>query len=224
MSVCREDQLYLIGVNQTCVRPNLRRLTFRTTRGDFNALAHFKKGVRQGAIELGDRPTGLDGPGSIFPQLANELLDHGIGSLRLAYRSPGDCAQSAIDVLLALQYLDDEGIRDVVLVGWSFGGAVALWAGSLGKTVRGIAAISTTDVADCCLRLLGSRPLLLLHGDSDTISPVDVSRRVYFKSGEPHRLIVYPGAGHGFDEVRDQLRSDLRSWVINVLHSPPVAA
>lgn len=224
MSVCRQDQLYLIGIGQTTVGPNLQRLTFHTTRGDFNALAHLKKGVRQGAIELGDRGTGLDGPGSIYPQLANELLDQGIGSLRLACRSPGDCAQSAIDVLLALQYLDDEGIRDVVLVGWSFGGAVALSAGSLGKTVRGIAAISTTDVADCCLRRLHSRPLLLLHGDCDRVSPVEVSRRVYFRSGEPRRLIVYPGAGHSFDEVRDQLRNDLKNWVLSVLHSRRIAA
>ncbi len=224
MSVSRQDHLYFIGIDQAPVGPNLRRLTFRTTRGDFNAVAHLRKGMHQAVVELGDLSTGLNGPGSIYPQLANELLDQGVGSLRLAYRSPGDYAQSAIDVLLALQYLDDEGIRDVVLVGWSFGGAVALSAGSVGRTVRGIAAISTADVADSCLRRLRSRPLLLLHGDSDRVSPVEVSKSVYFKSGEPHRLIIYPGAGHGFDEVRDQLRSDLKNWVLGVLGSTRIAA
>ena len=103
MSVSRQDHLYFIGIDQAAVGPNLKRLTFRTTRGDFNALAHFRQGIRRAAIELGDRGTGLSGPGSIYPQLANELLDQGIGSVRLAYRSPGDYAQSAIDVLLALQ-------------------------------------------------------------------------------------------------------------------------
>ena len=40
------------------------------------------------------------------------------------------------------------------------------------------------EIADC-LRRLRSRPLLLLHGDSDRVSPVEVSKRVYFRSGEP---------------------------------------
>ena len=223
VSVCREDQLYLIGIDQTRIGRDMRSLTFHTTRGDFEALASYREGMGKGAVVLGDPDSGPDGPSNIYPDLASDLLDRDVGSLRLRYRSPGDCVQSAIDVLLALQYLDDEGIRDVVLVGWSFGGAVAISAGALARTVRGIAAISTLQVSDCCVRRLRSKPVLLLHGDADEVSPVEVSRRVYFKCDEPRRLIIYSGADHNCHEARDRLRSDLRRWILKTLRTTKTA-
>ncbi len=223
LSVCREHQLYLLGIDQTRIEPDVRSLTFHTTRGDFEALARYREGMKKGAIVLGDPDSGSDGPSKIYPDLAKDLLDRDVGSLRLSYRSPGNCVQSAIDVLLALQYLDDEGIHDVVLVGWSFGAAVAISAGSLARTVRGIAAISMLDVSDCCVKRLHSKPLLLLHGDADEVSPVEVSRRVYFKCDEPRRLIVYSGADHNCHEARDRLRSDLRRWILKTLRATKTA-
>ena len=217
----REDQLYLVGVNESSAGPGLRNVTFRTTRGDFNALARLRGGIQSGVIVLGDPEIGADGPCSIFSELADELIEQGIGTLHLNYRSPGNYVQCTIDALLALQYLDDEGVNDVVLVGWSFGASVALAAGSLGRTVKGIAAISPRNVFDTFLRWLRSRPLLILHGDADRVSPVEVSRDVYFKTREPRKLIIYPGAGHNCEEVRDQLRKDLSSWIMTVLHAQP---
>jgi acetyl esterase/lipase len=45
-------------------------------------------------------------------------------------------------------------------------------------------------------------PVLMIHGDGDRLVPVDQSRRLAAAlgtAGVPHRLLVVPGARHGFD-------------------------
>ena len=43
-----------------------------------------------------------------------------------------------------------------------------------------------------------SGPVLMIHGDSDPVVPLSYSRRALSVYGDA-RLIVIPGAGHGFD-------------------------
>lgn len=50
-----------------------------------------------------------------------------------------------------------------------------------------------------------SAPTLLLHGDDDLLVPVEQARRLAARRewlGLPTRLVVYPGARHGFFNVR----------------------
>lgn len=44
------------------------------------------------------------------------------------------------------------------------------------------------------------RPLLLIHGDNDRLVPVDESRSLFARAGEPRRLAIVPGMDH-FDWV-----------------------
>ena len=122
-----------------------------------------------------------------------------------------------MDTLVAIQYLDDEGIKDIALVGWSFGGAVALSVGSCAKNVSAIAAISTQAVSSGCIRRLGSRSVLLLHGGADSVCSVKIPRAIYDGVTGPRGMIVYAEAGHGLHEVRRELRCDLRDWLIGAL-------
>lgn len=43
---------------------------------------------------------------------------------------------------------------------------------------------------------ISPRPLLLVHGDSDELVPVDNARRLHEKAGEPKQLSIIKGAGH----------------------------
>ncbi len=62
-------------------------------------------------------------------------------------------------------------------------------------------------------------PLLVLHGEDDTIVPVEQGRRLYEAAPEPKRLRLVPGAGHNdivtlagvnlAREIADWARSDL---------------
>lgn len=218
MSVCRSDeQLYLIGIREKRYAPDLQRLTFRTNRGEFDALSHFREGITRGVIMLGGANGGFDGPSRLYRDLSERLCLDGIAVLRLDYRVPRDCAQCGIDALLALQYLDDEAVRKVVLVGWSFGGAVAIATGSVARTVCGVATIATASTAGGPRGWLRTKPILLLHGDADNISPVEVSRQVYAEADENRRMIVYPGTGHDIREARDAARNDLTDWILTTL-------
>ncbi len=57
------------------------------------------------------------------------------------------------------------------------------------------------------------RPLLPIHGlNDDVLSPL-CSRQLYAAAGEPRELKLYPGAGHGLDEVRQELLDLLVRWI-----------
>jgi pimeloyl-ACP methyl ester carboxylesterase len=43
---------------------------------------------------------------------------------------------------------------------------------------------------------IAPRPVLYLHGDADGLVPLDESRHLWARSGEPRRLDVLPGVGH----------------------------
>jgi hypothetical protein len=129
MAECRHEQLYLIGIREQPIRPGLRRIRFQTSRGQFEAVAHTGAEADRGVVMLSGFRGDFEGPGLVYPELASRLADEGLMALRLSYRIPGDCVQCGLDTLLALQYLYDEGIEDVVVVGWSFGAAVAVAVG-----------------------------------------------------------------------------------------------
>lgn len=224
MSICQDERLYVIGIDERSVDGNLRRLAFRTTRGDFEAIIHLRKGMDKGVIMLSGLMGGFAGPDGMYAELARELFDCGVTSMRLDYRVPGDCAKCAIDALLSAQYMDDEGVRDLVLLGWSFGGAVAIAAGSMARMVRGVVAVSSTDISGCCIKWLQSKPVLLLHGGQDKVSSPEVSRRIYIRSRKPSQFAVYPGAGHDLGEVRERFRDDVKRWILATLNAAQKAA
>lgn len=47
------------------------------------------------------------------------------------------------------------------------------------------------------LARLSPIPLIVVHGEDDDIVPVEFGRAVYAAAGEPRRLLIIPGAGHG---------------------------
>lgn len=214
----RNDQFYLIGVREQATADGCTRITFFTTRGDLNAYARISRGARHAVILLGgdDREHGLD---SEFGALSDELARLGISSVRLDYRFPGDCAQCAIDALLACQYLDDEGIADVVLAGYSFGAGVAFAAGSVCRTVRGVAAVSPLDISGCCIRRMARKPFLLMRGEDDEVYPIENAGRIFPRVGGYARTIAYPGAGHDLLSIVRKAREDLVDWIASTLDS-----
>lgn len=222
LSSRNDDRLYVIGVQERCSSTDCSQITFLTTRGELRARVRLHKGMKRSVILLGGC-RGETGFESAFDLLEESLGVLDVGVVRLDHRTPGDCAQCSIDTLLACQYLDDEGIRDVVLVGWSFGASVAAAAGSVARNVRGIAAISAREATETCTRRLRSKPLLLLHGENDRITPVAHLNRICSRLSAQSRLIVYPGAGHDLVEVRQKLNEDLVDWILRTLDPSQVS-
>ena len=89
-----------------------------------------------------------------------------------------------MDVLLVHHLLARRGVARVVLVGHSFGGAVAIAAGALlGPATAGVVALSTQVPGTEHVDKLAGTPLLLVHGDADGVLPDLCSRNVLRAGG-----------------------------------------
>jgi pimeloyl-ACP methyl ester carboxylesterase len=138
------------------------------------------------------------------------------------YRYPTELVESVLDVLAGLTYLQDEGIESVALIGHSFGGAVVIQAAAQAEDVRTVVTLATQSYGADPVQELATRcSLLLLHGTADPVLTPLCSQQVYQLAIEPKQLILYPDAGHGLDEVAEEVHQVVRDWVIEQLNRPP---
>jgi hypothetical protein len=153
--------------------------------------------------------------------LCEILRKEGIASLRVRYRNPTDLEESILDVLAGLTYLQDEGIKEFALVGHSFGGAVVIQAAAQSPGIRTVVTLATQSYgADPVTELATQCSLLLLHGSDDQVLSPHCSQYVYDLALEPKRLILYPNATHGLDEVADEVYLVVRDWIVQQLNRP----
>lgn len=168
---------------------------------------------------------GFHGPaGGLYDRLGACLAAGGVASLQLAYRRPADLAECVLDVLVALAHLADRGRSRVVLVGHSFGGAVAITAGAASDAVIAVAALSSQSAGTGAVPAVSPRPLFVAHGEGDEVLPDRCSRDIYARALEPKRLVLYPGCRHGLDGCRDALDRDLMAWLRGVTGLEPASA
>jgi len=85
---------------------------------------------------------------------------------------------------------------------------------TLEKTFSDLDASMAALNAEVAVREIAPRPLLLIHGDSDGVIPMDHSRLLYDKAGEPRRLRIFGGANHVFSNIRQADLCELVSeWI-----------
>ncbi len=129
------------------------------------------------------------------------------------------------DVMAALDWLENEFRRPLVVVGFSFGAAMALRAccgapagGSTRPGVRALAALGLPTHADgrdytypflsgCTL------PKLFLSGDSDQYAPGSQLIQAAAAAAEPKRLVLLPGADHFFTGQLQPMQFALAGWL-----------
>ena len=159
--------------------------------------------------------------------------------LRFNFRGTGlsegthDGRAEAGDVLAALNWLDNTFKLPVLLAGFSFGAAMALYAcctphastqsgaeprADACNRVRAIAALGLPTRADghhyrysfissCTL------PKLFLSGDRDQYAPVEDLHDVAATTAEPKRIVLLHGADHFFAGQLDAMQNALASWL-----------
>ena len=123
------------------------------------------------------------------------------------------------DVLAALNWLENEFALPTVLVGFSFGAAMALEAcRAAGTAVRAIAALGMPTHAAGRkytysflkdLRL----PKLFLSGDSDQYAPARDLEAIAEASADPKQLVLVRGADHFFAGHLNSMQTELVSWL-----------
>lgn len=126
------------------------------------------------------------------------------------------------DVLAALDWLDREFHLPLLVAGFSFGSAMALWA-CLGpqkteKTVRGLIALGLPTRAagrDYHYRFLHETgvPKLFISGDHDDFAPAAQLREVVSAAADPKKLQFIPNSDHFFTGRLELMQQALADWV-----------
>ncbi|GJD11859.1 Putative uncharacterized protein YghX [Galdieria sulphuraria] len=137
----------------------------------------------------------------LLPDLfAGKVAKHISEATRI--RSLLDWSQVLSDIGIAVRFLRDrQHCRNVAVVGYSLGGALALTAAA---AVNGL---------DCCVCFYGIPPRQLCDVRKISI-PVQLHFEEELKlAGVNHELFVYPRAGHGFMSRPDQYDIELADSV-----------
>lgn len=208
----------VLAVQDVPITPTMRHVELFTRSGLLTVLWHGPKDADAALIACGGAMGGLLGPANGLYQFLGETLGElGIATLRVSYRRPNDLEACVTDAGAASEMAAAEGARKLVLMGHSFGGAVAInCAAYLGELVPGIVTLATQSAGCEIAPRISDRELLLIHGGRDELLPAWASEVVKEMAGTGE-LIVYPPAGHLLTECADELRGLLPGWVARVL-------
>jgi pimeloyl-ACP methyl ester carboxylesterase len=209
------ELLEALGVEEVEVVPGLAHLEVYTLRGLLTILWHGPRDARDVVVMCGGGMGGLLGPADgLYHALGVELAEqHGIATMRVGYRKPNDLSRCVHDVAAAADLAGRSGARGFVVIGHSFGGAVAVQTGIvLGEHCRGIVTLSTQSAGCEHASEIGDTPLLLLHGTEDEILPAETSAVVQMLAGHGD-VVLLPGAGHLLTQAAAELRERLLTWI-----------
>ncbi|HWG89699.1 MAG TPA: alpha/beta fold hydrolase [Candidatus Thermoplasmatota archaeon] len=178
--------------------------------------------ARTAVLMVGGVGGGWDSPAaSLYPHLCQTLPREGTAALRVRFRHPGHLEESVVDVLAGLTFLQEEGATRLGLVGHSFGGAVALQAAALEEEARAVVTLATQSYGAGPVGTLAPRcAALFVHGTADTVLPYRCSVDLHDRAGEPRRLVLHEGAGHGLDEAAEAVRTEVEAWFRRHLQAP----
>lgn len=159
----------------------------------------------------------------LYPRLCCSLARIGIDGLRVRYRHPTDLLESVFDTLTGIAFLRKEyRIKAIGLVGHSFGGAVVIQAAvQASDIVSTLVTLATQSygAAHVISKLKHGTSALMIHGSDDKVLPAYCSEEVYQKAHDPKQIVLWEGAGHGLDEVSEEVYELVYDWLVNSLLS-----
>jgi pimeloyl-ACP methyl ester carboxylesterase len=200
-----------------------RRLVQReiyTRRGLLAVFSHEPRGGGSGAaiVACGGAMGGTLGPGhGLYHHLGERWARRGVVVHRVGYRQPNELDQCAHDVACAVEMARDAGAGRVVVMGHSFGGAVAVRvAVVMPRSVVGVVTFATQSAGCELAGALAGRPLLLFHGERDELLPPEASEVVAAIAGHGE-VVMLPGDGHLLAKSDAAIVERLDEWLPSVL-------
>lgn len=208
------DRLRVLAKQDVLVTPRLRHVEAYTLEGLLTFLWHGDPGAERVLLACGGAMGGLLGPATgLYHELGEHFAAAGVGTIRVGYRRPNDLGACIDDVCAAADLAHRNGGRRFVVMGHSFGGAVAINAGiRLRPMISGVVTFATQSAGCESAAALGDRPLLLFHGDRDELLPPMASEAVRALAGTGE-IVLLPGAGHLLTEGGDAMRARLHTWI-----------
>lgn len=213
--------LNVLATQSVMITRTLRHVELFTMRGLVSLLWHQVPAGRTAQpaaiVACGGAMGGLLGPAEgLYQYLGDTWSERGIPVVRVSYRRPNDLDACCLDVAAAVQLVVDAGAQRVVVMGHSFGGAVAVRVGVVMDEVAGVVTFATQSAGCEVAPGLRGKPLLLFHGDCDEILPIESSHVVAAMAGRGE-VIVCEGDGHLLAHSASFMTARLDEWLPGVL-------
>ena len=122
--------LQALARSSAALAPGLDHIEIYTPQGLLSVFVHAAQDghvPKAAIVACGGAMGGVLGPGhALFHQLGTTWPDRGVSVYRVGYRIPNDLDRCAHDVACAVEMAVEAGAERVVVMGHSFGGAVAV--------------------------------------------------------------------------------------------------
>ncbi|HET9730925.1 MAG TPA: alpha/beta fold hydrolase [Acidimicrobiia bacterium] len=208
------ELLEALAVQEVELAPQLGHLEVYTMRGLLTLLWHGARDAPNIVLTCGGGMGSLLGPADgLYHRLGMELAPLGIPTIRVGYRKPNDLSRCVHDVAAAGDLAGRSGARQFIVMGHSFGGAVAVQAAIVfGEHCRGVVTLSTQSAGCEHASEIGDTPLLLFHGTDDIILPPETSAVVQMLAGHGE-IVMLPGADHLLTQASEEIAQRLLEWI-----------
>lgn len=207
----------MLGVLAKCdgdITESSRLIEIITMEGLLSIWWHGPPDATEVVLMCGGAAGGVLGPGrSLYLELGKELAERGRAAMAVDYRRPGDLRRCVLDVCAAADLALRNGAERYVILGHSFGGAVAIQSAAVFPSATAGVITYATQSAGCEeASAMGDVPLLLVHGSADSILGPENSEMVRTLTGHGDVEII-PGADHLLSEEPDRLLQLSRDWI-----------
>jgi len=216
------EALHPLASTEVEIAPSLLHREVYTQRGLLSMFRHVPAGdaLPAAIVTCGGAMGGVLGPGhGLFQRLGERWSERGVPFVRVGYREPNNLDLCAHDLACGVEIARDAGAERVVVMGHSFGGAVAVrTAVIMPVSVAGVVTFATQSAGCEVAGALAARPLLLFHGDRDELLPADASHVVAAIAGHGE-VVMLPGDGHLLARSDGVIIERLDGWLPEVLRT-----
>ena len=191
-----------------------RLVEIYTMEGLLQILWHGAPDAHDVVLMCGGAMGGMLGPGrSLYLEFGLELAAEGRAAMVVGYRKPGDLTRSMLDTCAAADLALRNGAQRFAILGHSFGGAVAIQAAStFAAHTVGVITYATQSAGCEEAARIGDTPLLLLHGERDSILGPENSTMVKNLAGTGE-VRLFPDTDHLMAEAADEIAEITGTWI-----------
>jgi alpha/beta superfamily hydrolase len=176
-------------------------------------------GASSAILWLSGTDGGIDGPfAGFYSRLARSLQRQGIASAQLEYSHPGDFETSLGETRGALDYMESSGLQEIAIVGFSFGGGLAVEAAAERSEIRTAIVLSGQGFGTDRVAQIAPRPLLIVHTEGDMNIPIEIARNLLDRAGAHSELVELPSNDHYLEDVARPAQGLVRRWLTEWLN------